>query len=400
MRAYQNNGVEEIARDENELFEIAMIFSGTVPGLQELKIRYAMTEITEITREDGGRKQDDFSYSEKDMMAMVTQELNKAFCNLSLVNNDRQTATINLVRAYGEAFQSSSRAPKHKCNKHTSTIFSLRLEFKWYSREFLGSSTLGCASGKIKIGEIDNQNFIDPSSWEATVNLDMESVPGMMQQPENAESPLEPSELESALKAKVVQEGLPIVLSRLKKFLQNHFGDDSKFEDLKNVPGNEIVEDKITAVEIYATPELTTLRRKLLGKEYLKVMDSSEENVEPVWQFRLCTINDSDVLELAEKAKRNTSLKQLDVYFNYITDKNVPILFESLAELPELELIDFRNNRIGDAGVQSILGVLALGGIPKLKSLDLRGNESISSVGETMLQGLALVRKSIKVLID
>lgn len=363
-------------------------------------------------------KKADFSYSEKDLLPEVNKGLQSLLRDFCLVQTDRETIHVTLVRAYGEAFESSAKAPKYNGEAHQKLAYSIRVEVSWAGRIFLGDSTLGSASGKVKIGEIDFENIFCSSEWQVQTKLDIECVPGMPSGAAGVPVP-DASEVEDRLRSLVRCQGEAKLVDSIQVALKRMLVDkDFSFlkgpvKDVSSINGNNQYGDDSNNVILVGDIETSSfptvhddsfascddLRKQLLGKEFLRIIDTEDlESIrEPGWKLRICTIHDRDIPALCEKLRLHSKLKSLDLYFNYISDAGMALLADALLQHNELERIDLRRNRIGDLGVQGILARLGSGQMKSLKEIDLRENEGISSLGHTMVNALGLMRPEIKI---
>ncbi|GBG26371.1 Nucleotide-binding oligomerization domain-containing protein 2 [Hondaea fermentalgiana] len=348
----------------------------------------------------------DFSYSEKDLLPLVSNELQTRMRKLSLVETTREMAHVTQVKAYGEAFVSKARAPKHNGQEVQKLAFSLRFEICWFGRVFLGTSTLGSASGKVKIGEVDFENVDKPETWQVETKLDVESVPGVPASAAAATIP-ELSDVEVLLRKLVKEQGqaklVELIGTEVTRMLikreilasqERKVSEDTSEEARQDTSGDG-ADDPASMSE----NSCDDLRRQMLGKDYLRIIDGEDASAfkETSWALRICTIHDRDVPALCAKLAENTGLQTLDLYFNYIGDEGLDALASALIGHKELKRIDLRRNRIGDLGLQSLMARLGAGHLPSLTEIDLRENEAITNLGRTMISALKLMRPNTKV---
>jgi hypothetical protein len=346
----------------------------------------------------------------------VQKALNVALRRTAIVDTGREQVTVTLVQAYGEAFRSTQRKPKHNGQSHASVIFSLRLEVAWHGRVELGATTLGSASGKIKLGEIDVENWNQPQRWDASVRLDCE--PGANQAPPQPQTTppqqpqqapeLDPSELELRLKALVSEQGVEAVRGAVREVVERLLvqGGLEETEQLARRQAREQLREREQAERLAEHEQrerelglVADLRRQLMGKEYLRVADGLAAG-STQWALRLCSIADRDVPALCAQVSASPALKEIDLYFNQLGDRGLGELCEAVRVLPQLETLDLRNNQIGDAGVQTLVAMLAMGGAPALKVVRLEANPNITAMGKTILGTLKLLRKGVELRVD
>jgi len=298
-----------------------------------------------------------------------------------LDTNDR--GSIHLVKVYGEAFEKISSAPPKVASR--STVFSIRVELHWYATAMLGLSSLGPASGVIKVGEIDFENLQDSMLWNTEVKLESEVLAGVVPSKEE-----QISEIEKRLKNQIHEDGVPKVLSILQSSLLSCFiGKEEDNEEAQMDPKEESKGFKASC-----SPDL---RRQLLGKKFLQIWDTDSCNEEETWDLRINSLDDRDMKILGEKASKNHCLKTLDLYFNSIGDEGIAELANHLKDHPTINTLDLRENQIGDAGTQALCAVIASGGLPNVRELRLEGNKKMSDTGKLISEGLKLIRRSVQV---
>jgi len=90
-------------------------------------------------------------------------------------------------------------------------------------------------------------------------------------------------------------------------------------------------------------------------------------------------------------------VKAMRFGFLGVTDEDLPKIIEHLKGNEDVLELDLTNNKIMDAGIQSLVAALAAGAAPNLKELRIYKNE-FGDLGKTMLtQGLRVFRKTLDI---
>jgi hypothetical protein len=113
------------------------------------------------------------------------------------------------------------------------------------------------------------------------------------------------------------------------------------------------------------------------------------------------SIKSSEFPELVQAFKGADRLLVLDamttvqLHRNDLGDEAMAGIAELLALLPNLEVLDLSQNKLGNLGLQGLVVALARGACPKLKEVKLVDNDGIGEQGSVMIGGVKVMRKEL-----